>query len=60
MIICKHTNVEFVAHIAAPGYGQSWKCVDCEEPMWAACSGVHPIPYAEMDRSPELSINDII
>ena len=26
-------TVLFVAHIAAPGYGQSWHCSSCEHPF---------------------------
>lgn len=26
-------RVAFVAHIAAPGYGQAWRCSSCETPF---------------------------
>lgn len=56
---CDHTNVEFIAYIAAPGYGKSYKCADCGEPMWGTTKD-DAVPYSELDGPPELSLEDII
>jgi hypothetical protein len=57
---CLHARTEYVAHVGAPGYGQSHKCIDCGEAMWTAGCGIKPVPYASLEQPPELSINDII
>jgi len=41
--------VEFVAHLAAPGFGQSWICLECGEPMWKRNTGAEAIPFKELD-----------
>ena len=27
-------ELKYVADLSAPGYGQSWRCVDCSESHW--------------------------
>lgn len=55
---CEHDDLKFVGHIAAPGYGQAYECRHCGEAMWSAC-GMAAIPYASMERPPELTIEDV-
>lgn len=57
---CEHQHPEFVASIAAPGYGQSWKCSDCGEPMWSPGGAKNAVAYADLDEVPELGIEDVI
>jgi len=57
---CKHTVVKFCGWIAAPGYGQSWECVDCGAALWSPGGAATAVPYADMERPPELSLEDII
>lgn len=57
---CFHRNLKFEGHNSAPGYGQTWRCVDCGEPFWRSNAVSEPIPYRAMERSPELSIEDVI
>lgn len=57
---CRHQNLKFNGHIAAPGYGQSWECADCGEAMWSPGGAEAAVPYAQMDRPPELSPEDVI
>lgn len=46
---CNHEMVEFVAHLAAPGFGQSWICLECGEPMWKPNAAAQAIPFKELD-----------
>lgn len=57
---CAHINLKFNGWIAAPGYGQSWECADCGEAMWSPCGASNAVPYADLDKPPELSKEDII
>jgi hypothetical protein len=57
---CYHQILKFVAWIAAPGYGQSWECAECGEPMWSPGGAESAVPYAELNRPPELTLEDII
>lgn len=57
---CKHTVLKFRGHIGAPGYGQSWECVDCGEAMWSLGGALNAVPYASLEQPPELSIEDVI
>lgn len=57
--LCRHRNLEFQGSIAAPGYGQSWKCAQCGEAMWSPGGAADAVPYADLDQPPELSIEDI-
>jgi hypothetical protein len=58
-VLCEHTNLRFVGHIAAPGYGKAWECERCDEPMWGATAD-SAVPYRDLDGVPELSPEDVI
>jgi hypothetical protein len=50
-------RLEFVAHIAAPGYGQSWTCSVCDRPFVKIGDAFHDA----RDSGPfELSPEDVI
>lgn len=58
---CPHNKLRFVAHIAAPGYGQAWECTRCGEALWSPGGACNAVPYSDLDGGPpELSIEDVI
>lgn len=58
--ICQHNSLRFRGHIAAPGYGQSWECAECDLPFWSPSGAINAVPRSKFDDPPELSIGDII
>jgi hypothetical protein len=56
---CKHTVVTFEGFIGAPGYGQAWRCVDCDEALWSAGGAINAVPYSDLEKPPELSPEDV-
>jgi hypothetical protein len=50
---CEH--LLFVAHYAAPGYGQAWKCETCGRGCWRLSSHDEP----EWDDDPDRDVHDM-
>lgn len=48
-IECAHENTEFQGFLGAPGFGQSYKCVDCEEALWAPHGTAEKVPFKNLD-----------
>lgn len=58
---CPHVQLAFQGHIAAPGFGQAWKCKACGEPMWSPGGALFAQPYKDLDASSlELGPEDVI
>jgi hypothetical protein len=57
--MCEHKTLAFEGYIGAPGYGQAWKCSECGEALWSPGGAVNAVPYSELERPPELSIEDV-
>ena len=49
--VCIHANHSFVAHLSAPGYGQSWKCDDCGEALWAPSAEAPKEAFKDLDHT---------
>jgi len=57
--VCSHDHLRFCGWIGAPGYGQAWECDQCGEALWSPGGPERVVPYADLDRPPELDIEDI-
>jgi hypothetical protein len=49
----KEGNMNFVAHIAAPGYGQAWVCDTCEHPFTKIGDTFHDAETTLFELRPE-------